>query len=69
MQPDSDSVACLWVLFPLLGCLVWPQWEKMCLLTCARMGDTKGRTLLSEEKGTGEGEIIMGGGDREGNSE
>ena len=28
----ADSVACLLIPFPQLGCLVWPQWEKMHLV-------------------------------------
>lgn len=27
-----DSVAFLWILFVQLGCLVWPQWERTCLV-------------------------------------
>ena len=26
---NLDSVTCLWISFPLLGCLVWPQWESI----------------------------------------
>lgn len=28
----SDSVACHWILFSLLDCLVGPQWERICLV-------------------------------------
>jgi hypothetical protein len=26
-----NAVACLWNLFPYLGCFVWPQWERIYL--------------------------------------
>jgi hypothetical protein len=28
----SDSVACHWISFPHLDCLVGPQWERKCLV-------------------------------------
>lgn len=34
----SDSVACLWIPFPWLGCLVWLQWKRMHLVLLCQGG-------------------------------
>lgn len=56
------SVACQWDMFLYLGCLVWPQWERMHLapqtLDVPEWGIQRQGTNLSEEKG-GWGSILL----------
>jgi hypothetical protein len=48
----TDCVACLWILFPPLGCLVWPQWERICInLMYQGWLVLTGALLFLEEKG------------------
>ena len=58
---DSDSVACLWIPFPLLGCLVWPHWERM-HLELVRL-DMSGQ--VGPVMGKGVWEVWTGMGDRD----
>jgi hypothetical protein len=47
------------------GCLVWPQWERVCLilqrLDASGLGDTPGGSAFSEEKGLMGEELSEGG--------
>jgi hypothetical protein len=69
LRAVSVSVACLWIPFPVLGCLVWPQSERIFLVLLqpdvpgwfgTHGGQTKGRGQL------GEGHVRVGlGGEEE----
>ena len=49
------AVSCMWDTFFSLGCLLWPQWEQMSLvsqdLKCQDEWDLQGDPTNSEEKG------------------
>ena len=71
MGADSDSVACHWISSPYMGCLVWPQWERMHSvllgLDVLEWIGTHGELSFTERKGMGGWGVYEGGtGSREG---
>jgi hypothetical protein len=65
----SPKLLLVWNMFPYLGYLIWPQWERMCLalqrLDVPKWGlYGEGGSTLLEEKGRvmGGGTVYWGGG-------
>ena len=54
VQAVPESIACLWIQFPLLGHLVLPQWEKMQCLDVPGWGHVQGKALPSQRRELGE---------------
>lgn len=58
--PVSDSMTCLWILHPKLGCLIYPQQEKtyqvLLQLDVLRALISMGVLPFFEQKGSGNGE-------------